>query len=45
MAARFLNRVAGLGVSVGLGGFLVQECIFDGAFGGFSGSLKRPGTT
>jgi|UniRef100_K3WAJ3 prohibitin 1 len=29
MAARFLNRVAGLGTAVGLGGFLVQECIYD----------------
>lgn len=30
MAARFLNRVAGVGTAVGLGGFLVQECIYDG---------------
>lgn len=32
MAARFLNRIAGVGTAVGLGGFLVQECIYDGAF-------------
>lgn len=32
MAARFLNRVAGVGSAVGIGGFLVQECIYDGAF-------------
>lgn len=31
MAARFLNRIAGVGTAVGLGGFLVQECIYDGA--------------
>lgn len=32
MAARFLNRVAGVGSAVGIGGFLVQECIYDGAY-------------
>lgn len=31
MAARFLNRVAGLGATVGIGGFCLQECIYDGA--------------
>lgn len=31
MAARFLNRLAGAGTAIGLGGFLVQECIYDGA--------------
>lgn len=30
MAARFLNRIAGVGTAVGLSGFLVQECIYDG---------------
>lgn len=31
MAARFLNRLAGVGSAVGIGGFLVQKCIYDGA--------------
>ncbi|OWZ22237.1 Prohibitin [Phytophthora megakarya] len=29
MAARFLNRVAGIGATVGIGGFCLQECIYD----------------
>lgn len=29
MAARFFNRVAALGTTVGIGGFVVQECIYD----------------
>ncbi|KAL4140323.1 hypothetical protein PRNP1_014608 [Phytophthora ramorum] len=29
MAARFLNRVAGIGATVGIGGFCIQECIYD----------------
>ena len=32
MAARFLNRVASIGATVGIGGFCLQECIYDGAF-------------
>jgi hypothetical protein len=31
MAARFLNRLAGIGATVGIGGFCLQECIYDGA--------------
>lgn len=29
MAARALNRIAQLGAAIGIGGFTVQECIFD----------------
>lgn len=32
MATRFLNRVAGIAGAVGVGGFLVQECIYDGVY-------------
>ncbi|RLN97088.1 hypothetical protein BBJ28_00003321 [Nothophytophthora sp. Chile5] len=31
MAARFLNRLAAIGTTVGIGGFCIQECIYDGA--------------
>lgn len=29
MAARFLNRLAGVGATVGIGGTILQECIYD----------------
>jgi TPP-dependent 2-oxoacid decarboxylase len=30
MAARFLNRIAALGTTFGVGGLVVQESIYDG---------------
>lgn len=42
MAARFLNRIAGLGVTVGVGGLIAQECIYDGALSAVASSAWVP---